>query len=127
MSGFAPTEKPSLTDSAVASPVQSADYVNQSRIQEMLAKYSSLSQSPAAATVPNESSLPAPIVVYTQDEEHMSRNPAMSTDGSRPVDDESIGVPYDPNLICLMCRKIFRIGEIQLFRRHISYCVGTEV
>ena len=36
------------------------------------------------------------------------------------------GVPYDPNLKCVMCEKEFRIGEIQLFRSHMATC-GTIV
>ena len=30
--------------------------------------------------------------------------------------------PYDPNLVCPMCRKRHRIGEIQKFRQHVSVC-----
>ena len=36
------------------------------------------------------------------------------------------GVPYDPNLKCVVCGKEFRIGEIQLFRSHMATC-GTIV
>ena len=34
--------------------------------------------------------------------------------------------PYDPNLICPMCMKKFRIGEIQKFKRHVNTCDGTD-
>ena len=34
-------------------------------------------------------------------------------------------IPLDPNLICPYCNKNFRIGEIQIFRRHVSSCTGT--
>jgi hypothetical protein len=34
--------------------------------------------------------------------------------------------PYDPNLLCPMCMKRFRIGEIQKFKRHVSTCDGTD-
>lgn len=34
--------------------------------------------------------------------------------------------PYDPNLVCPMCRKRFRIGGIQKFRRHVNTCTGTD-
>ena len=34
--------------------------------------------------------------------------------------------PFDPNLVCPMCRKQFRIGEIQKFRRHVNTCTGTS-
>ena len=30
--------------------------------------------------------------------------------------------PFDPNLICPMCLKKFRIGEIHLFRQHVICC-----
>ena len=39
--------------------------------------------------------------------------------------DES-GRPFDPNLICPMCMKKFRIGEIQYFKRHVNTCDGTD-
>ena len=32
--------------------------------------------------------------------------------------------PFDPNLVCPMCMKPFRIGEIQKFRKHILDCNG---
>ena len=34
--------------------------------------------------------------------------------------------PFDPNLVCPMCRRQFRIGEIQKFRRHVNTCTGTD-
>ena len=34
--------------------------------------------------------------------------------------------PFDPNLVCPMCRKQFRIGEIQKFKHHVNTCDGTE-
>ena len=30
--------------------------------------------------------------------------------------------PFDPNLVCPMCQRRFRIGEIQKFRRHVNSC-----
>ena len=33
--------------------------------------------------------------------------------------------PFDPNLVCPMCMKQYRIGEIQLFRAHVGKCDGT--
>ena len=30
--------------------------------------------------------------------------------------------PFDPNLVCLGCRKQFRIGEIQEYRKHYEDC-----
>ena len=40
---------------------------------------------------------------------------------------EVIGTPYDPNLTCIICQKMFRIGEIQLYRTHTEHCNGTMV
>ena len=37
---------------------------------------------------------------------------------------EVTGVPYDPNLTCVLCGKVFRIGEIRLYRSHCETCVG---
>ena len=34
--------------------------------------------------------------------------------------------PYDPNLVCPMCMKRFRIGEIQKFKHHVNTCDGTD-
>ena len=30
--------------------------------------------------------------------------------------------PYDPNLVCPTCRKQFRIGEIQEYKKHYKIC-----
>ena len=40
---------------------------------------------------------------------------------------EVTGVPFDPNLTCVVCGKVFRIGEIQLYRNHTATCGGTIV
>lgn len=34
--------------------------------------------------------------------------------------------PFDPNLVCPMCRRQFRIGEIQKFKKHVSTCTGSD-
>ena len=34
--------------------------------------------------------------------------------------------PLDPNLVCPMCTREFRIGEIQKFRRHVNTCTGSD-
>ncbi len=39
---------------------------------------------------------------------------------------EREGAPLDPNLICPMCMKQYRIGEIQLYRAHVNKCDGTR-
>ena len=33
-------------------------------------------------------------------------------------------VPFDPFLSCLYCNKMFRFGEIQKYRKHVSTCTG---
>ena len=33
-------------------------------------------------------------------------------------------VPFDPNLVCPLCMKQFREGEIQKYRRHVGQCQG---
>lgn len=47
-------------------------------------------------------------------------------DGSRHVVKTDLQRPFDPNLVCPMCRRQFRIGEIQKFRRHVNTCTGTD-
>ena len=39
-------------------------------------------------------------------------------DDKSTIDDR----PFDPNLVCLRCRKQFRIGEIQEYRKHYEDC-----
>ena len=50
-------------------------------------------------------------------ERQLDRNPEM--------DSLSPQAPFDPNLICPMCRLQYRIGEIQKYRKHVKYCQGT--
>ncbi len=38
-------------------------------------------------------------------------------------DQTMVHVPYDPNLVCPICGKKFRIGKIQKFRKHVDACV----
>ncbi len=38
-------------------------------------------------------------------------------------DQTMVHVPYDPNLVCPICGKKFRIGKIQRFRKHVDACV----
>ena len=41
-----------------------------------------------------------------------------------PVDDMTmVHKPMDPDLVCPICGKIFRIREIQKFRKHVDECV----
>ena len=46
--------------------------------------------------------------------------------GNQGEDLENNARPFDPNLICPMCMKKFRIGEIQFFKRHVNTCDGTD-
>ena len=46
--------------------------------------------------------------------------------GSRREANADLKRPFDPNLVCPMCRKQFRIGEIQRYRRHVNTCTGTS-
>ena len=34
-------------------------------------------------------------------------------------------LPQDPNLQCVVCGKVFKIGQIQNFKRHVKTCTGT--
>ena len=34
--------------------------------------------------------------------------------------------PFDPNLVCPMCRRQFQIGEIQKFKKHVNTCTVTD-
>lgn len=34
-------------------------------------------------------------------------------------------LPTDPNLQCVVCGKVFKIGQIQNFKRHVKTCTGT--
>ena len=34
------------------------------------------------------------------------------------------GVPFDPNLVCPLCMKQFRLGEIQKYKKHVGKCQG---
>ena len=42
------------------------------------------------------------------------------------MDSLSPQAPFDPNLICPLCRLQYRIGEIQKYRKHVQYCQGTS-
>ena len=37
----------------------------------------------------------------------------------------NVNAPFDPNLVCPMCMKPFRIGEIQKFKKHVFHCKGS--
>ena len=42
-------------------------------------------------------------------------------------DEEDVSIPFDPNLICPMCGKQFRVGEIQILRLHINNLCSEEL
>ena len=46
-------------------------------------------------------------------------------DSNPEMDSLSLQAPLDPNLICPMCRRQYRIGEIQKYRQHVKLCHGT--
>lgn len=35
-------------------------------------------------------------------------------------------LPQDPNLECVMCHKVFKIGQIQNYKRHVVTCTGSK-
>lgn len=43
------------------------------------------------------------------------------SDPSDSVND--IDIPFDPNLVCPKCKKQFRVGEIQKYRKHFESCL----
>ena len=46
----------------------------------------------------------------------------------RHQDEQSLALdaPIDPNLVCQLCRRGFKIGEIQKYRRHVASCTGSS-
>ena len=49
---------------------------------------------------------------------------SMSSVESTPSGDEPISLPQDPNLVCPMCKRQFKIGQIQSYRAHVDTCTG---
>ena len=43
-------------------------------------------------------------------------------DGEDRVEVTGLHAPLDHNLTCRTCQRVFRLGEIQLFARHVSTC-----
>ena len=43
-------------------------------------------------------------------------------DGEDKAEVTGLHAPLDPNLACPTCQRVFRLGEIQLFARHVSTC-----
>ena len=68
-----------------------------------------------------------PLQRELDDEIHQSAAQVIQeVSGGRQEDPENTNRPFDPNLICPMCMKKFRIGEIQFFKRHVNTCDGTD-
>ena len=55
-----------------------------------------------------------------------SNNPGTSpvNGNSRTTDGDGDDSVFDPNLTCLGCRRKFKHGEIQSYRRHVRSCEG---
>ena len=45
---------------------------------------------------------------------------------TRQIDSGLQSIPQDPNLQCVVCGKIFKIGQIQNFKRHVATCTGSD-
>ena len=45
---------------------------------------------------------------------------------TRQIDSDLESIPQDPNLQCIVCGKIFKIGQIQNFKRHVATCAGND-
>ena len=43
-------------------------------------------------------------------------------DGENKAEVTGLQAPLDPNLACPTCQRVFRLGQIQLFARHVSTC-----
>ena len=57
----------------------------------------------------------------TKEVQQRAKEVIEETDANREIKTD-IQKPFDPNLVCPMCKKNFRIGEIQKFRRHAEKC-----
>lgn len=76
--------------------------------------------------------------VYDNMEDEMIREDAQVADNPQTVKYELLESndvvekghfddrPFDPNLVCLGCRKQFRIGEIQEYRKHYADCLSNQ-
>ena len=45
---------------------------------------------------------------------------------TREIDTSLQSLPRDPNLQCVVCGKVFKIGQIQNFKRHVASCTGAK-
>ena len=64
--------------------------------------------------------------IKIREDAHMTDNPQTTKHkldaGDEEDDDEHDNPPFDPNLVCVVCNKQFRVGEIQEFRKHYIAC-----
>ena len=55
----------------------------------------------------------------------VAANIAKQVERNPELESLSPQAPFDPNLICPLCRWQFRIGEIQKYRKHVKSCKTT--
>ena len=68
-----------------------------------------------------------PLQKEVDDEIHQQAAEVMQeVSGGRRIVKTDCQRPFDPNLVCPMCRRQFRIGEIQKFKKHVNTCTGTD-
>ena len=64
--------------------------------------------------------------IKIREDAHVTDNPQTTKHkldaGDKEEDDEHGDPPFDPNLVCVVCNKQFRIGEIQELRKHYISC-----
>ncbi len=68
-------------------------------------------------------------IVHNELQEDIDRDISEAAEDVTAVtqeESEREGAPLDPNLVCPMCMKQYRLGEIQLFRAHVNKCDGTR-
>ena len=88
-------------------------------------------RSPMPRALPPESSRPQAMAQPFENQlqrgidEEISEVASDLTGDARVRQMTNVNAPFDPNLICPMCMKPFRIGEIQKFKKHVLHCKGS--
>lgn len=59
--------------------------------------------------------------IVTREVQQIAEEMVQETSSNREIKTD-VHKPFDPNLVCPICSKQFRIGEIQKFRRHVNKC-----
>lgn len=59
--------------------------------------------------------------IVTREVQQMAERVVQETSSNREIKTD-VHKPFDPNLVCPICNKQFRIGEIQKFKRHVKKC-----